>query len=130
MSKSHLSAMSSIMSIIITVCVFLSVPGATEALSTLSGDGIVVKLLLMVKGILGMVLPFFAYLVIASVVLKIINSIVCTKGINAVCFVIDVITFVLSIVILRLNLSLFSWIALTVSIITLMIDFIFPHAEL
>ena len=130
MSKSYIATLSFIASLIITVCTLFTAGPAVEALALLSKKKLIEMLLLSISSILKLVLPLFIYALIFITLIKLLNTVICKKWINAILSLFDIVVFATCFIIFALNISLLSWIALSASILNFIFNIVFPHAQM
>ena len=131
MSKSTLSAMSFVLTLIILLCSFLSMGAAEETLTGLTkDDGMIASLALTLQKISPDFIKLFVYALAAIGVIDLINAACKSRIINFIVLILNVVIFAGCFLIFSLSPTIITWAAISLSIVLITISAVFSRAQL
>lgn len=130
MSKSNVCGMSLLMSSIIALCTLLNLNVIKIAFSSVSGLGLFESTVARLRDFVPELIMYFVFAILFIIFIKLINTAWCNRTVNTFTALLDIIVFILCTMIFIINISFFSWLALTASILSFIFNAVFSRAQM
>ena len=131
MSKSLLSAMALVLTLLIMLCIFFSMGAAQDTVATLTEeDGLIASLSLTLHKISPDFIKLFLFALVGVIVIDLLNIVCKSRIINLIVLVLDVVIFAACFLIFSLTPTIITWAAISLSLVLIIIAAVFSRAQL